>query len=125
MKTKVCGVSGETLAADGGVLDQIVRLSRLQKLQVCVSIVYSTVDRLRVTPYFCESAVLVKIQTMNKNIQQYCTPKHLIRDVLSILVFLISSKENCEENLKRDKRARVRKSFFFLFFFFVFFFLYE
>ena len=55
MKTIVRGVSGETLAADGGVLHQTVRLSRLQKLQVCISIVYSTVDRLRVAPYFGES----------------------------------------------------------------------
>ena len=51
----MCSVSGETLAANGGVLHQVVKLSRLQKLLVCDSIVYSTVDRLRVVDRFLTS----------------------------------------------------------------------
>ena len=41
----------------------------------------------RVVLYFDEPAGLVKIQTTSKNIRQYFTPKHLIRDLLSNLTF--------------------------------------
>ena len=63
--------------------------------------------------YFALPASSWEYGTTRENIQLYYTPRHLIRDLLSNLSFLTSSKENYKKQLKQDERADDEKPVFY------------